>query len=156
MDFTRILTPENAKLLSDFLTSVLLLTITGIVASLASAVRQWFKAKFTNEQQKAIGNVASTAVLAAEQMGASGYIEDKKAQALSVVTSTLERAGIKVTAEQIESAIEAAVLVEINQPKLDAVAGVEAQVIAAEAAAAFEEPAPDTQPESALEAVRNG
>lgn len=64
-----------------------------------------------------IASAARMAVLAAEQSGAAGYVENKKSYALKVASNWLAEKGLSVNIELISAAIEAAVFEEFNRFK---------------------------------------
>lgn len=110
MELTDILTPEVTTLIAQ---AVLALLGTLLTAVLTVGIRL-IRAKTTTEQFEFIQQAAAIAVSAAEQLGLNGAIEDKKSAALVMLESELARRGIKVTAEQLDTALEAAVLDAFN------------------------------------------
>jgi len=95
-----------------------------ILASMAAAwlfakVREaWGKLKEKHfDEIVFLEEIAQMAVLAAEQSGLSGAIQNKKAYALDLVENALLERGIKINIHEIEAAIEAAVMAEFNMGK---------------------------------------
>lgn len=127
-----VITPTLVQQLAAEVIPVLvasLLTVVTTVTALASrAVLQFIKSKTTVNQQDALLNLAKQAVLAAEQLGITGVIEDKKSWAFALVNELLKKQGINVTAEQIDAAIEATVMQEFNKPT-DVVSGEDVEVV---------------------------
>jgi hypothetical protein len=100
--------------LAPLIANVLLLFITGLVGLASRNVLHWLKANTTLKQQDTLVEFALAAVKAAEGMGLTGEIESKKEYAENIVTKMLADAGISLSAQQIEAAIEAAVYEEFN------------------------------------------
>jgi hypothetical protein len=71
--------------------------------------------KLTAEQIAVLMKVAAISVAVAEQTGLGKTAEEKKAEAMFVAQTYLDAYGIKVNAEQLSAAIEAAVFNEINK-----------------------------------------
>lgn len=91
--------------------SLVLLFVGGVAAYLASSVAALLKAKTTTEQINTLQTIAAIAVQAVEQSGLTGTLTDKKQSAINLVNIFLVQHGITgVTAEQIDAAIESAVL----------------------------------------------
>ena len=112
---------EFISLLAESLLNMVL----PVLASLASA---WLFAKVKEAYAKLkekysdelyfLEEIAQMAVLAAEQSGLAGAIEDKKAYALDLVENALRERGINIDVSEIEAAIEAAVMGEFNRGKV--------------------------------------
>lgn len=98
--------------------NVLLLVVTLVTGALAKAGYSFLKSNTSANQFLLLQEIADAAVKAAEQGALSGFVTDKKATATKVVQDSLNKAGLKsVTAEQIEAAIEGAVLTNFNADK---------------------------------------
>ena len=111
-----IFTPEVTGLLLQALSSVLVTVLVG----LATFAIRFVKAKTSAEQYAFIQMAAMTAVQAAEQLGAAGYIADKKGVAIGMVNRALTEHGITgISAEAIDTAIESAVMEAFNQYKAE-------------------------------------
>jgi hypothetical protein len=74
-------------------------------------------ARVSNEQRQMIEQAVRTAVLAAEQLGLAGKVEDKFRYAWHVADGWLMDRGLNIDADMLESAIEAAVFSEFNWGK---------------------------------------
>lgn len=91
--------------------NILLLVVTGVVGAIAKAGYSWLKSNTTANQFALLQEIAAAAVKAAEQGAIGGFVTDRKATATNIVNEGLAKAGIKgLSAEQIEAAIEAAVI----------------------------------------------
>jgi hypothetical protein len=96
--------------------TVLLTVITGLVTAASRALFGWLKANTSAKQFALLQELAAVAVKAAEQGAIAGFVNDRKATAVNIVNEGLKNAGIKnLTAEQIEAAIEAAVLATASE-----------------------------------------
>lgn len=101
--------------------SILLLTVTTVVGAVSKALYSYLKAHTSTQQFLLLQEIADAAVKAAEQGELAGFVTDKKASATAVVQQSLDKAGLKgVSGDQIEAAIEAAVLTNFNADKVDA------------------------------------
>ena len=103
---------------SEFQTAVanvLIMVVTGVIAVIGRATLGTLRARTTDQQFTLLQDIAGFAVKAAEQAGLSGRVTDKKASAINIVQQYLTQYGITgVTAEQIDAAIESAVLSQFN------------------------------------------
>lgn len=106
------------KLLEQVLLVVLPVLAAAATAWIAQKVREG-AARLTEHQRKVLLAVVQTAVLAAEQAGAAGYVKDKKAYALEVAQGWLKQQGVKIDLGLLDAAIEAAVLEEFNRYRSD-------------------------------------
>ena len=98
-----------------FIANIILLVITGAGAAIAKAVYTFIKTNTSAKQFSILEQVASSAVDTAEQGELAGFVSDKKATALGIVAEALKNAGIRnLSAEQIDAAIEAAVMQNFN------------------------------------------
>jgi hypothetical protein len=104
--------------LQSALANALLAIITIVVGFVSKNGYTWLRANTTAKQQSILEQVATTAVLAAEQGRVGGFVTEKKQTALSIIQDALDKAGISLTATQISAAIEAAVLREFNTDKV--------------------------------------
>jgi hypothetical protein len=105
--------------LAPIIGTVLLTIITGVVGLASRAFLTWVRSNATGSQQSVLLEFARQAVLAAEQLGLTAQIDDKKGYAFDLVDKFLAEKGISLTSDQIEAAIEAAVLAEVNQPTVE-------------------------------------
>ena len=92
--------------------------VAGFLAVLAVSVLNLLKAELEQRKPKlaqVLGIAVNLAVKAAEQMGAAGYIEDKKQYAFEIAHEYLSDHGWdEISVEIIEAAIESAVLSKFN------------------------------------------
>lgn len=127
--------------------TILLSVITGLVTVASRTLFGWLKANTSAQQFTLLQQLAEGAVRAAEQGAIAGFVQDRKATALNIVNENLQKAGVKgLTAEQIEAAIEAAVIstaTEFADAALARATVATQPVVAAEAAPA-EAPTTDT------------
>lgn len=80
------------------------------VALITSFVIPYLKEKLEDEKYKKLLDIISAAVLAAEQtINESGSGEAKKAMVVKFVSDYLDQKGIKITQDQLDQLIEAAV-----------------------------------------------
>jgi LL-H family phage holin len=99
-----------------------IITVFGILLTAVSGtIRSYLKAKLTTAQYETIDKLATDAVHAAEGYLGTGEGAAKK-QALMLLVESIAKAGIKLTPEQLDAAIEAAVNKQFNhaegvQPK---------------------------------------
>lgn len=98
--------------------------IAGLIAGyIAVAIKRlWAKIQADKpELAYTLDTIARIAVQAAEQAGASGYIEDKKQYAIEFIQSYLDAQGWGVIdIAMIEGAVEAAVYNEFNKDEIQA------------------------------------
>lgn len=100
------------------LANVLLLVITGLAATIGRAGFGFIKSNTNEKQFLLLQSLAVAAVRAAEQGELAGVISDKKASAFNIVNAYLQQMGLTaITAEQIDAAIESAVLTQFNAYK---------------------------------------
>lgn len=121
MNITDIFTPEVTATIAQAVIAI----VGALLTALVGFVIRFVRVHTTAEQFSFIQNTAAIAVSAAEQMGLNGLVEDKKSVALAIVERELAARGIKVTAAQLDAAIEAAVLDGFNagravEPTVDA------------------------------------
>lgn len=96
--------------------TLILITIGGLATYLTRGIVGLIKAKTTAEQLNTLRTIAAIAVQAVEQSGLGGELEDKKQSAINLVNIFLTQAGITgINADQIDAAIEAAVLEVLDQ-----------------------------------------
>lgn len=108
--------------------NIILLVVTGITGAIAKAVYTFIRTKTSGEQFALLEALASSAVYASEQQAIAGLINDKKQVAMEIVNVGLKNAGItNLTADQIASAIEAAVKENLNYSNGDGTVTVETQ-----------------------------
>ena len=103
----------------QFIANVLLALVALVVPLVGNAVRGFINSKKDDTRFKTIVSIAKTAVLAAEQMGLGGLIEDKKAAAIQMAQTMLNDRGIQVDVSALDAAIEAAVAAELNRPVIN-------------------------------------
>lgn len=93
------------------ISTILLTVITGLVTVASRTIFGWLKANTSTKQFELLQEIAAVAVRAAEQGAIGGFVTDRKATAINIVNEQLKAAGVKnLSAEQIEAAIEAAVI----------------------------------------------
>lgn len=101
--------------LQQAIANIILLVVTGVAGAIAKAVYTFIKTNTSANQFALLEALASSAVYAAEQQAIAGYITDRKNNAMAIVNEGLKNAGVtNLTAEQISSAIEAAVKENLN------------------------------------------
>ncbi len=104
---------KERKLMNELLLQILLVIVSLIGVLITYVLVPYLNARTTETQQKQIALWVQIAVEAAEQIiNKAGAGLDKKAYVLSV----LNEKGIKVTAEQLDTLIEAAVY-QLNKAK---------------------------------------
>lgn len=106
----------------QFVTNTLIMLALAVIPLIGNAVRNLLNANKDNAALQTILDVARMAVLAAEQLGLTGVIDDKKSYAITVAERMLAERGIKVDIDALDAAIEAAVAEELNRPAIDTVA----------------------------------
>jgi hypothetical protein len=109
-----------SELLSAVLMAVLSLVLPFVARALVRLlVAKWgeVQSKMTTQQLAVLNVVTTLAVQAAEQLGLSEQIKDKKAYALQVAYQWLKDKGIDIDLNYLDAAIEAAVLEEFNRDK---------------------------------------
>lgn len=100
------------------LANVLILTITGVAAAVSRVIFGFVKTNTSERQFLLLQSVAVAAVRAAEQGELAGLVKDKKQSAFNVVNAYIAQMGLTaITAEQIDAAIESAVLTQFNAYK---------------------------------------
>jgi LL-H family phage holin len=93
------------------ISTILLTVITGLVTVASRTIFGWLKANTSTKQFELLQEIAAVAVRASEQGAIGGFVTDRKATAINIVNEQLKAAGVKnISAEQIEAAIEAAVI----------------------------------------------
>lgn len=111
MTFTEFI---GSILASPEFSAFILATVVGLAGWVAKSLRALIGEKLTGEQLKTLLLIGENAVKVAEQTGFTATGAEKKAIALKVAQSYLDAYGIKVTAAQLEGAIEAAVYSELS------------------------------------------
>lgn len=101
--------------------------LTALVATGINLIRT----KVSAEQFAFLQHAAAVAVSAAEQLGATDAIADKKGYAVDAVQKALDAKGIKVSASAVETAIEAAIMDGFNIDRGDT--SVTADIVPAQA-----------------------
>lgn len=96
------------------ITNLVTLVLTGLVTAIAKSVYSWITTHTNANQFAILYQIATTAVQASEQGAIGGFVTDKKAAALGYADEALKSAGLKISAEELSTAIEAAVLREFN------------------------------------------
>ena len=100
------------------LVNLILAVVSVSAAALSRAVLSFVRTRTNEWQFQLLQNIASSAVLAAEQAGLAGRVQDKKKSAFNVINAHLRQMGLTaITAEQVDAAIEAAVLSNLNYSK---------------------------------------
>ena len=100
--------------------------ITAVIGFVGKSLRDLLSNKITTEQLQLLLVVAKQAVAVAEQTGLAATGAEKKAEAIRVAQTYLDAYGIKVSAAQLEAAIEAAVFSELTKVEAvpDAITGI--------------------------------
>lgn len=98
----------------QFVTNTLIMVALAVIPLVGNAVRGFFNANKDNATVQTVLDIARMAVLAAEQLGITGAIDDKKSYAITVAERMLAERGIKVDLDALDAAIEAAVAEELN------------------------------------------
>ncbi len=104
--------------ISSLAEAVLPVLASGIAALLGWLLTQasiWVKARINETQMGVVVQVVQIAVAAAEQMGATKAIRDKKQYAVNQAQRMLDARGIKISASEIEAQVEAEVFNAINK-----------------------------------------
>lgn len=114
MDF---ITPELTTAIAQAFVALLGTLVSAFVAV---AVR-YIRTKTTSEQFEYIQHAASVIVSATEQLGINGVVASKKDYAMAALAAELKSRGINLTPDQLEHAIEAAVMDGFNTGKTDTV-----------------------------------
>ncbi len=83
--------------------------VVGIVGVIGESIRKWLNAKFNKEQLQQGVEITNIAVKAIEQVSETIGVEDKFNSAKKKVVSALNEKKIKISEEQIDLLIEAAV-----------------------------------------------
>ena len=117
--------PEFASALATIFITV----VTAVIAFLGKAARDYLSHNLSSAQLNTLLLIAQQAVAVAEQTGATKAAEEKKAEALAIAQTYLDAYGIKVSAAQLDAAIEAAVFNEFNRFKFIAPAEPEADPV---------------------------
>lgn len=110
---TSIIPAEVVTLVAQAALALFSALLTALVATGISLIRT----KVSAEQFAFLQHAAAVAVSAAEQLGATGVIADKKGYAVDAVQKTLDAKGINVDAAAVDRAIEAAVMAGFNIDK---------------------------------------
>jgi len=105
---------------AEFVQLVVLTTVTTVIAFVGKAAHTFIGDKNNTQLFEQLTLIARVGVMAAEQTGLDKTGADKKAEAIKYIQATLDSMKIKVSAEQIEAAIEAVVYAEFTQFKADA------------------------------------
>lgn len=84
-------------------------TVVPVLAARLAAELLAFRARLPQQQRELLDQLVVVAVYAAEQLGRTGIVRDKKAYAIQVVERELRRYGFSVDVALIEARIEAAV-----------------------------------------------
>lgn len=120
-------TPEFGQLVTNVLVALASLLITAV----GGAVTGFVRSRTTAQQWSVIQSIVTAAVRAAESAGITGDIVSKKSAALAAAQAMLASRGIKIDANALDAAIEAAVLEQFNYWKVDE--EIQTKVLAAEA-----------------------
>lgn len=99
----------------QLLSTVFTMLLTGLLAAALKYGRAFMLRRLSVEQLRLLTDIATFAVNFAEQTGLDKTGEQKKAEALKVASDFLAKYGLKVTPEQLDAAIEAA-LYEATKP----------------------------------------
>lgn len=90
-------------------------SLTAIATWLARSTVRLIRSKLNEEQLKVLFRVSEQAVRVVEQTAKNAGSAEKKAKAIEVAQTYLDAYGIKVSAAQLDAAIEAAVFSVITQ-----------------------------------------
>jgi 2-methylaconitate cis-trans-isomerase PrpF len=108
--------PDMQQVIVDALLTI----VTAIAGYAAVQVRAWIEAHVPQKYLDSLVTIATTAVQAAEQtsLGRDVALDGaaKKRVALSIAQKYIDSTGLKVSADQLDAAIEAAVMAEFNKP----------------------------------------
>jgi hypothetical protein len=107
-----------------FLNAFLQLILPTLAAVLAGFVIKWVKTKIASAEANLdagtkwmIESAVRSAVLAAEQVGLAGELDDKKEYAIEAAQEALDGWGISISLSELDVLIEAAVMQEFNKGK---------------------------------------
>jgi hypothetical protein len=95
-----------AEVVGSIVLAIIGFFVTAVVAGISSVIR----AHVRDKNYEFLHAVALDAVHAAEQGHIAGIIKNKKESAMRLAVETLSANGVKVTINQLDAAIEAAVL----------------------------------------------
>lgn len=104
-------TPEFGQ----FMANLIMALIAVAIPVIGAAVRNLLARMKGSKEFETAYQLINMAVLAAEQAGMSGAIENKKDYALAVAQDLLNDRGIKMDLSAIDAAVEAAVANELNR-----------------------------------------
>lgn len=125
MSFADIIGPQVV----DLVVQAAIAVLGALLTALTAAGIKFLRSKTTAEQFEFLQHAAMVAVQATEQLGLNGYIADKKAVAEGIVIRELNSRGVRVTAEQLDAAIESAVLEAFNLDRVANEATVDADIV---------------------------
>jgi len=120
--------PEFGALVSNLVIALIGITIPFV----ANAIRGFVNAHAKDTRFQLLLDIARTAVMAAEQAGLNGLVEDKKEYALNLVQNMLKEKGLQVDVSAIDAAIESAVATELNGRVIDQLSYEKSQSVATE------------------------
>jgi hypothetical protein len=118
--------PEFGALVSNLVIALIGITIPFV----ANAIRGFVNAHAKDTRFQLLLDIARTAVMAAEQAGLNGLVEDKKEYALNLVQNMLKEKGLQVDVSAIDAAIESAVATELNGRVIDQLSYEKSQSVA--------------------------
>ena len=117
MDLNSILAAIFTPQVTDAVVTSVVGIVVAIIGIIGRAAVGYLKANTSASQFEFLQTAALQAVLVAEQLHLNNIISDKKAVAEGIVARELAARGITVTAEQLDAAIEAAVMATFNYGK---------------------------------------
>lgn len=103
----------------QFIANMLLALLAVLVPLIGNAVRNLISANKDDTRFQTITAIVRTAVLAAEQAGLSGVVDDKKAAAIAAAQAMLADRGIQMDLNALDAAIEGMVANELNRPLIN-------------------------------------
>jgi hypothetical protein len=106
------MTPEQLQQIAQAFINVCVAVLSALTPVLAG-IAAWKLRQVLQDKQ--LLDLARVAVLAAEQLGVTAQIKNKRDFAIRYLTDALQRRGVSVPVAEIEAAIEAAVMREFNQ-----------------------------------------
>lgn len=115
----------TAIVTNDAFAPFVISVLVAVASFVGKSVRDYLQQKMKPEQLRFLMEVATKAVLVAEQTGLDKTGEEKKAEAVAVAQTFLDAYNVKVSVAQLEAAIEAAVFAEFADIEVPAAPDVE-------------------------------
>lgn len=110
----------KSEAFGTLVTNLVIMLAVAVIPVIGAAIRGFINSKANDTRFSLLMDIARTAVLAAEQAGLNGVIEDKKEAAIQMAQAMLSDRGLKVDLTALDAAIEAAVADELNRPEIEA------------------------------------